>query len=97
MVSWIVESFSVADYVVLKLDVEGAEDEIVPRLLASNASKLIDVFLWECHARKEGLGGRCKCAAWEAALIASGVKHVYRDPYLEFAPSSAPSWRSGTA
>ena len=79
---WLRHSFTVDDYVVLKMDVEGAENEIVPALLATNTSKLIDVLLWECHlAVNGGIAGKCRCSAWERALLASGVRRVYRDPY----------------
>ena len=51
VVRWMEESFREEDYVVLKMDVEGAEMEILPKLLATNATRLVDVFLWECHAK----------------------------------------------
>ena len=61
VVAWIERSFGVADFVVLKMDVEGAEAEIVPKLLATNATRLVDVFLWECHAKWKGVKGKCQC------------------------------------
>ena len=36
VVDWLLSSFNVDDYVVLKMDVEGAEIEIVPKLLATH-------------------------------------------------------------
>jgi hypothetical protein len=43
-------SFIESDWVVLKMDIEGAEHDVVPALLRSErARRLIDVFLWECH------------------------------------------------
>ena len=59
------------DFVVLKMDVEGAEIDILPKLLSTNASSLIDVFLWECHAKWRGSKGKCQCAARGANL---GIK-----------------------
>lgn len=60
---------------------QGAEIDIVPKLLASNASRLVDVFLWECHAKWRGIKGKCQCANWEEALRRSGVRQVYHEPY----------------
>ena len=69
--------------------------EIVPRLLESNATALIDVFLWECHAKWRGPAGKCQCAAWEEALRRSGVSSVYREPYRFAAAEKhrAAAWR----
>jgi hypothetical protein len=60
---------------------QGAEIDIVPKLLATNASRLVDVFLWECHAKWRGSRGKCQCASWEEELRRAGVRHVYREPY----------------
>ena len=76
VVQWLIDSFTVDDFVVLKMDVEGAEMEIVPKLLATNATRLVDVFLWECHAKWRGVKGKCQCAAWEEALRRAGVRAV---------------------
>ena len=81
VVDWLLSSFNVDDYVVLKMDVEGAEIEIVPKLLATNATKLVDIFLWECHAKWRGSKGKCQCAQWEEQLRRAGVRRVYREKY----------------
>ena len=81
VVSWLQRSFTLDDFVVLKMDVEGAEMDIVPKLLATNASRLVDVFLWECHAKWRGPKGKCQCGAWEEGLRKAGVRQVYREPY----------------
>jgi len=75
LVWWLRTSFRLEDYVVLKLDVEGAEQEIVPALAASGADALIDVLLWECHA-----GLRTRCWKLDRMLDESGVGAVYREP-----------------
>lgn len=54
MVSWMRESFVEDDFVIVKMDIEGAERNIIPKLLATNASRLIDVLLWECHLKWRG-------------------------------------------
>ena len=48
--SWLLRSFVADDWVVLKMDVEGAEHTIVPKMLALNATGVVDVLLWECRA-----------------------------------------------
>ena len=64
------------------MDIEGAERYIVPKLLATNASRLIDVMLWECHLKWRGQQGKCQCAAWEEQLrTIGGVRKVYHEPY----------------
>lgn len=95
VVSWISSSFTEDDFVVLKMDVEGAEKEIVPALLRTNTTRLVDVFLWECHLKWRGARGKCQCAAWENQLLAAGVRRVYRERY-PFAPvekKRAAAWR----
>jgi FkbM family methyltransferase len=81
VVSWMRRSFTADDFVVLKMDVEGAEMEIIPKLLQTNTTDLVDVFLWECHAKWRGTKGKCQCAAWEEDLRRAGVRQVYREPY----------------
>ena len=80
VVDWLLSSFNVDDYVVLKMDVEGAEIEIVPKLLATNATRLIDVFLWECHAKWRARKASAS-ARLGGAVTASGRAGVYREKY----------------
>lgn len=54
VVSWLQRSFHEDDFVLIKMDVEGAERSIIPKLLATNASRLVDVLLWECHMKWRG-------------------------------------------
>ena len=103
VVRWLLRSFTRDDFVVLKMDVEGAENEIVPRLLLADGAPTIDVFMWECHAKWRGEAGKCRCLAWEEALRQRGVKSVYRDPYY-FLPTrkdggwqKLPEWHVGAA
>ena len=96
VVQWLFDSFDESDFVVLKMDIEGAELEIVPKLLATNATRLLDVFLWECHAKWKGVKGKCQCVGWEEELRRAGVRRVYREPY-RFAPAEkyrAAAWNA---
>ena len=47
--TWLKQSFTVNDYVVMKIDIEGGEFEIIPALIEQNVLPLIDVLAWECH------------------------------------------------
>lgn len=51
---WIKESFSKEDYIILKLDIEGAEYEVMKDLDQSDAFKYIDLFFCEIHGLKCG-------------------------------------------
>ena len=77
VVRWLLRSFKPDDFVVLKMDIEGAEHYIVPELIAAGAAPLIDVFLWECHH----VPGKHRCHGMEAALEKAGVNIVFREPY----------------
>ena len=94
VVRWL-HAFALDDFVVLKMDIEGAENEIVPALLATNTSRLVDVLLWECHLKLRGLPGKCQCAAWDRALKAAGVKAIYHDPYPFAKASDSPEFVPG--
>ena len=70
------------------VDIEGAEQSVVPALVRSNASQLLDVVLWECH-----YGGKRKCHVLLSMLKAGGVRRVYQEPNGGFADS----WRKTIA
>jgi hypothetical protein len=57
--AWLEASFSENDWIVMKIDAEGAEHDVLPSLFESpTRRRLIDVLRWECH---ESVGGRpCK-------------------------------------
>ena len=78
VVRWLVESFRPDDFVVVKMDVEGAEHAIVPALIKAGGAPLIDVFLWECHS---AASRATKCRHHEKALEQAGVNVVYREPF----------------
>ena len=58
---WIHERFSLSDYVVLKLDIEGGEWTVIPHLLArTGAAALIDELYIEWHPDDVGLQQRSR-------------------------------------
>jgi len=79
LVGWLKESFRAEDFVVLKLDIEGAEHEVIPRLLQTNASRLVDVLLWECHP----LPNMPLCSSLRALLRRSGLTDIHNEPYVK--------------
>lgn len=58
---WLVKSFDPSDWIVLKMDIEGAECGIMPNLISSGVlNSLVDVLYLECHPGRCGVG-REKC------------------------------------
>jgi len=53
-VRWLRETVQEKDLVVLKMDIEGVEHQLVPKLLETGAISLIDEFMLECHYSRRG-------------------------------------------
>ena len=67
--AWIETSFTEQDYVVLKLDIEGAEHSILAEMMARGLMRLVDVLTLECHApQSEPAAKGSTCAALLARL-----------------------------
>eukprot|EP00250_Pteridium_aquilinum_P018032 c23906_g1_i1 orf=577-2238(+) len=49
LAEWLLRTVSVDDFVVMKLDVEGTEFDLLPRMLETGAICLIDELFLECH------------------------------------------------
>ena len=47
--SWIARSFAVSDYVFLKIDIEGAEHEVLEQMIRDGTMPIVDVLSIECH------------------------------------------------
>ena len=77
--SWLRKSFSRDDFVVLKLDVEGVEHRIVPKMVEDGTLELVDVLLWECHHMPRSWHSPCHKLL--KSVRDHGVKVVYEDPY----------------
>lgn len=56
IVTWLKKYFHRDDLVIVKMDIEGAEHDVINSLVKSGVHELIDVLAWECHAK----GGNCK-------------------------------------
>lgn len=49
LVAWIARHFKVEDYIVVKMDIEGAEFDVLNALLDRQQGHLVDVLAFECH------------------------------------------------
>ena len=75
-VGWMRRSFAERDLLILKMDIEGAERGLLPRLVDTGAIKLVDVLLWECHLDSSW------CRKWTTkAKAANPSLKVYVEPY----------------
>mmetsp|Transcript_5063 Transcript_5063/g.16475 ORF Transcript_5063/g.16475 Transcript_5063/m.16475 type:complete len:239 (-) Transcript_5063:3200-3916(-) len=56
---WMKESFQERDYILLKMDIEGAEYKVLTKMIKDNTLCLIDklVIEWHCQEKKEHCGG----------------------------------------
>mmetsp|Transcript_18980 Transcript_18980/g.48561 ORF Transcript_18980/g.48561 Transcript_18980/m.48561 type:complete len:192 (-) Transcript_18980:190-765(-) len=77
--AWLRDSFTEADFVVLKMDVEGGEHKIVPKMISDGTIKLVDVWLWECHPMPKWWNSPCHKLL--KSLRDAGVGTIYQDPY----------------
>ena len=95
LVGWMRRSFDPTDFVLLKLDVEGSEQHVVPALARQpDVAALVDVIVWECH-----VGGKRPCHELLDMLKASGVGAIYAEPKSwswRRALCTAPLWRQAS-
>lgn len=82
MASWIKRSFTVSDYVIVKIDVEGAEFGIVKTLEEQGVLLLIDVLAMECHVWSGN------CSQLMNILSRSQTRIVRSSTYESFVPAS---------
>lgn len=87
-VRWFEAAFTDEDFVVLKIDVEGAEVAIVDGLLQAGVAGRVDVMLWECHwYQKLGVPGQTRderlswCRRTTAKLRHAGVRQIHQEPF----------------
>ena len=76
---WLLSSFTKSDFVILKMDVEGGEHRIVPKMVADGSLGLVDVWLWECHHMPRSW--HSPCHKLRKRLRDYGVTTLYEDPY----------------
>lgn len=90
--SWITRSFNRSDYVVVKMDIEGAEHKVISKLVELGGLALIDVLALECHHARPC----AKCAPLLAEVTRAATKLGFRrvehpsDDSLRWDSHSAP-------
>lgn len=59
---WLKQTCKEEDFVILKMDIEGSEYEIVPKLIQDGTINLIDIFYLEWHSNRVGdvKGNKCQ-------------------------------------
>lgn len=72
---WLLSTFSPKDFILLKMDIEGGEAALLPTLIASGAMRLVDQFMWECHASKPW------CRSMEAQVGRITGRPVLTEPW----------------
>jgi FkbM family methyltransferase len=55
LTKWLEMNFKQEDRIVVKMDIEGAEHDVINSMIKTGTHKLIDVLAWECHSK----GGDC--------------------------------------
>jgi FkbM family methyltransferase len=55
LAAWLRARYTLADFVVLKMDIEGGEWEVLAHLIETGAIALVDELMLECHARVPGV------------------------------------------
>lgn len=71
VMAWIQRSFSQDDFIVLKVDIEGAEFPLIQRMLSLKAGSLVDIMYLECHTH--GNTTHQQCSNLLASVRAAGV------------------------
>ena len=49
---WIVENFSKDDYIIMKMDIEGAEYEVLPKMIEDGSIDYVNIVYAEFHGKK---------------------------------------------
>lgn len=70
--AWLRRNFTQEDFLLVKLDIEGAEYEVLEQMLRDGSVDLVDEFLIEFHNRKVGISAE-RDAAIVAALRQRGI------------------------
>ncbi len=55
---WVLDNFSKDDYIILKMDIEGSEYEVLPRMISDGSLEYVDLLLMEFHWEKTGTDKR---------------------------------------
>jgi len=70
VVSWIKKSFNNDDFIVIKMDVEGAEHQIIPKLISANVA--VYMIAMECHKTRTR-----SCQSLDKMIKEANIKIMY--------------------
>ena len=78
---WLQESFAAADFVAVKMDIEGGEMAVLDGMVGSGALALVDFLVYECHSvdftgRTRLRTGRLHALSCRGRRLPSGIGHV---------------------
>lgn len=76
MSRWLAERFCQTDNVDIKMDIEGAEFEVLEHLLRTGHANLIDTLAVEWHTSKRGQGGALNALRKREATILQGLQRA---------------------
>jgi len=74
---WLLDNFTKNDYIILTMDIEGAEFEVLERMFQLNAFNIIDEFYVEFHGRKISENAKLLEKKWVSYLIDKFKDQVY--------------------
>lgn len=84
LAKWITSNYSITDYIVLKLDIEGAEYELVEHLIAKNAFAYVDILYIEFHSRKLGLQSSVDQQCLTSIRQSNPNIKIHHDTHVDF-------------
>ena len=79
--TWLATNFKAEDIVVIKMDVEGAEFDILAKMLQTDLVSLIDLLLLECHPAKGECGPLRKQLKAKAVPFLEESQQVSKNTY----------------
>ena len=57
---WLMDNFDKEDKIIVKMDIEGAEYDVIPQMIKDGSIHMIDTLYIEMHKRKAGMHGSVK-------------------------------------
>lgn len=74
---WLLDNFTTDDYIILTMDIEGAEFEVLERMFQLDAFDIIDEFYVEFHGKKISENAKLLENKWVSYLIDKFKDRVY--------------------
>jgi FkbM family methyltransferase len=84
LANWITSNYSITDYIILKLDIEGAEYDLVEHLIGKNAFAYIDVLYIEFHSHKMDMSHDIDKQCLKSIRESNPKIQIYHDTHIGF-------------